>query len=101
MKRTIAFMTCAIALLAATVAWAQSLQPGKPEEVGLSSERLTKIGRVFSEDEDKSGAPPVAIISDASGVKSAVTSTRLPRGRTPIPVERRFAASSITGAARM
>ena len=43
----------------------------------------------------------VAIMSAASGVKSAVTSMRSPRGRTPIPVERRFAASSITGAASM
>ena len=29
----------------------------------------------------------VAAMSAASGVKSAVTSTRLPRGRTPKPVE--------------
>jgi hypothetical protein len=43
----------------------------------------------------------VAIINEASGVKSAVISTRLPRGRTPIPVERRFAARSITGTGRM
>ena len=43
----------------------------------------------------------VAIMSDALGVKSAVTSTRLPRGRTPMPVERRLAASSITGVGRM
>jgi hypothetical protein len=42
-----------------------------------------------------------AIISSASGVKSAVTSMRFERGRTPMPVERRFAASSITGIGRM
>ena len=41
-----------------------------------------------------------AIISDALGVKSAVTSMRSPRGRTPTPVERRLVASSITGAGR-
>jgi hypothetical protein len=44
---------------------------------------------------------PVAIISDALGVKSAVISMRSPRGRTPMPVERRLAASIITGAGRM
>ncbi|PYP78290.1 MAG: hypothetical protein DMD35_11820 [Gemmatimonadetes bacterium] len=42
----------------------------------------------------------VAAMSPASGVKSAVTSMRSPRGRTPTPVDRRFAASSITGAKR-
>ena len=43
----------------------------------------------------------VAIMSGASGVKSAVISMRSPRGLTPIPVERRFAASSITGTGRI
>ena len=43
----------------------------------------------------------VAIISAASGVKSAVISMRSTRGRAPIPVERRFAASSITGTGTM
>ena len=42
----------------------------------------------------------VAIISPGSGVKSTVTSTRSPRGRTPTPVERRFVASSATGIGR-
>jgi len=40
---------------------------------------------------------PVAIISSGTGVKSTVTSMRSPRGRTPTPVDRRFAASSMTG----
>ena len=43
----------------------------------------------------------VAIISPGSGVKSTVISIRLPRGRTPTPVERRFAPASITGTGRM
>ncbi len=67
MKRTIAFMTCAIALLAATVAWAQSLQPGKPEEVGLSSERLAKIGRVFKQDIDQGKIPGVVVMIARKG----------------------------------
>ena len=67
MKRTIAFMTCAIALLAATVAWAQSLQPGKPEEVGLSSERLAKTGRVFKQDIDQGKIPGVVVMIARKG----------------------------------
>jgi hypothetical protein len=39
--------------------------------------------------------------SAGSGVKSAVTSIRVTRGRTPMPVERRFAARSMTGAGRI
>ena len=43
----------------------------------------------------------MAIMSAALGVKSAVISIRFPRGRTPMPVERRLVASSITGTGRM
>ena len=43
----------------------------------------------------------VAIISPGSGVKSTVISMRLPRGRTPTPVERRFPPATITGTGRM
>ena len=67
MKRTIACTTCAIALLAATVAWAQSLQPAKPEEVGLSSERLAKIGRVFKQDIDQGKIPGVVVMIARKG----------------------------------
>jgi hypothetical protein len=45
--------------------------------------------------------PHVASIKAASGVKSAVISSREPRGRTPIALLFRFAASSATGAGRM
>ena len=41
-----------------------------------------------------------AIIRSGSGVKSTVTSTRFPRGRTPTPVLSRFEASSMTGTAQ-
>lgn len=43
----------------------------------------------------------VAIMSAGLGVKSEVISMRSGRGRTPTPVDRRLAASSITGAGRM
>jgi hypothetical protein len=43
----------------------------------------------------------VASINAASGVKSAVTSIRFPRGRTPTALLLRFAASSITGAGKI
>jgi CubicO group peptidase (beta-lactamase class C family) len=62
MRRIIAFMTCAFALSVATIAWAQSLQPAKPEEVGLSSERLAKIGRVFKQDIEQGRIPGVVVM---------------------------------------
>ena len=42
-----------------------------------------------------------ATIRPGSGVKSRVTSMRLLRGRTPTPVERRLAATIITGTGKM
>ena len=43
----------------------------------------------------------VASINAGSGVKSTVTSTRFPRGRTPTALLCRFVANKITGAGRM
>ena len=66
----------------------------------LNDRELLAIARAQFDDD---GVPPgqVAIMSGASGVKSAVISMRSPRGRTPMPVDLRFAARSITGTGSM
>jgi|SRR5215831_6228295 len=64
-KRAIAVVTCTIAIFATTVAWAQSLQPAKPEDVGLSSDRLAKIDRVFKQDIDQGKIPGHIYIAKA------------------------------------
>jgi hypothetical protein len=56
-NRAVGLVTCAVALFVTTVAWAQSLQPAKPEEIGLSSERLAKIGQVYKQDIDQGKIP--------------------------------------------
>jgi hypothetical protein len=43
----------------------------------------------------------VATMSAACGVKSAVTSMRVDRGRTPTPLDAGLVASTITGHGRM
>jgi CubicO group peptidase (beta-lactamase class C family) len=67
MKRAIASTMCAIALFATTVAWAQSLQPAKPEEVGLSSERLARIGQIFKQDIEQGKIPGVVVMIARKG----------------------------------
>jgi CubicO group peptidase (beta-lactamase class C family) len=66
-KGTIGFLTCAVALFATTLVWAQSLQPAKPEDVGLSSERLAKIGQVFKQDIDQSKIPGAVVMIARKG----------------------------------
>jgi CubicO group peptidase (beta-lactamase class C family) len=66
-KRAIGLVTCAVAVFATTVAWAQSLQPAKPEEVGLSSERLAKIGQVYKQDIDQGKIPGVVVMIARKG----------------------------------
>ncbi|HLJ64549.1 MAG TPA: serine hydrolase domain-containing protein [Stellaceae bacterium] len=61
MKRILAFL---LALCLSGAASAQSLAPAKPEEVGLSSERLAKIGTVFNEEIER-GRIPGAVIAVA------------------------------------
>jgi CubicO group peptidase (beta-lactamase class C family) len=44
-------LMCAVAFVAlAPVAWGQALQPAKPEEVGLSSQRLAKVAEAFNQE---------------------------------------------------
>ena len=73
---------------------------------------ITGMGSFFSSERSYEGhditsrtmptiSVAVATISPGSGVKSTVISIRLPRGRTPTPVERRFAPTTITGTGRM
>ena len=62
MPRTMRALLCAAAFLSVpAAAFAQSLQSAKPEDVGLSSQRLAKIADVFNQ-EIKDGKIPGAVI---------------------------------------
>ena len=76
----------------------------KPSMIGIlraASASSDKSSHVATSRTMPAISVPHAIISDELGVKSSVTSIRSPRGRTPTPVDSRFAASSMTGAGRM
>jgi len=47
MRRTAGALLCVVVLAAASTAWAQALAPAAPEEVGLSAQRLERVGQVF------------------------------------------------------
>ena len=60
----------AVAFLAAPVAWGRGLESGKPEDAGMSSERLAKMGEVFKK-EIQEGKIPGAVIMIARKGKVA------------------------------
>jgi CubicO group peptidase (beta-lactamase class C family) len=71
MKSHLRALMCAVAVVALTqFAWAQSLPSAKPEEVGLSSQRLAKIADAFSQ-EIKDQKIPGAVIMIARKGKVA------------------------------
>ena len=71
MPRNLRALLCAVAFLSVpAAASAQSLQPAKPEEVGLSSQRLAKIAEVFNQ-EIKDQKIPGAVIMIARKGKVA------------------------------
>jgi CubicO group peptidase (beta-lactamase class C family) len=74
MKRKIALLSAVLWLLTVTLAQAQSLAPAKPEQVGLSSERLARIMTTFRTDSEK-GQIPGAILLVARHGKIAVFDT--------------------------
>jgi len=62
MNRASGAVTLLAATLACHLAWAESLSPAKPEEVGLSTERLEKIGQVFTQDIAAGRIPGVVVM---------------------------------------
>jgi CubicO group peptidase (beta-lactamase class C family) len=57
-----------IIVLAATLsAGAQSLDPVKPEQVGLSSERLERIGKIFNQEIDQGKLPGAVVLVARKG----------------------------------
>ncbi|HEX8164737.1 MAG TPA: serine hydrolase domain-containing protein [Beijerinckiaceae bacterium] len=70
MQRNLRALLCAVAFLSVPAAYAQSLQPARPEDVGLSSQRLAKIAEVFNQ-EIRDGKIPGAVIMIARKGKVA------------------------------
>jgi CubicO group peptidase (beta-lactamase class C family) len=62
MKTLAMVLAAALSLLAAYPAGAQGLPAAKPEEVGLSSERLARIGAILRDDVERGRIPGVVIM---------------------------------------
>ncbi|MGH6898535.1 MAG: serine hydrolase domain-containing protein [Geminicoccaceae bacterium] len=65
MKRTSA-LVCVLVLVA-SVAWGRSLPTVEPEKVGLSSERLERIGQVLQEEIDEGRLPGAIVLIAREG----------------------------------
>lgn len=64
MKRSIGLVTLLLTLAVVGSAWAQALPGAKPEQVGLSSERLERIGRLVKADVENGRLPgAVALVA--------------------------------------
>jgi len=98
MKRVVGISTFVVALVATTFAWAQALAPAKPEEVGLSSQRLEKIGQVFKQDIEAGKIPGVVIMIARKGKLAYAESFGFQdKGKgTPMPKDAIFRAYSMT-----
>ena len=67
MRRTAGALLCVVVLAAASTAWAQSLAPAAPEEVGLSAQRLERVGQVFRQEIDQGKLPGVVLAIARNG----------------------------------
>ena len=78
MRRALSSFACIVCLVATVPTWAQSVTMAKPEEVGLSTERLERIGQVFNR-EIELGRLPGAVVVVARKGRPGQTCPRLGR----------------------
>jgi CubicO group peptidase (beta-lactamase class C family) len=98
MKRLCGACVGIIALVVVSSAWSQSLAPAKPEEVGLSPQRLARLDRFFQEEIDR-GRIPGAVIAVARKGKLAYFESfgfRDREGEAPMPRDAEFRIYSMT-----
>jgi CubicO group peptidase (beta-lactamase class C family) len=64
MKRLFGALVTVLVLVVSDVAWSQALAPAKPEEVGLSAQRLERVAQFFKQEIDQ-GRIPGAVLAIA------------------------------------
>jgi CubicO group peptidase (beta-lactamase class C family) len=96
MKRVSA-LVC-VFVLVASVAWGRSLPTVEPEKVGLSSERLQRIGRVFQQEIDQGRLPGAIVLIARKGEVAYFESFGLrdPASEAPMPKDAIFRIYSMT-----
>src|SRR5256886_14843388 len=71
MKRLSAPITALVVLLLTTFVWADALPSAKPEQVGLSSERLARVTQVLKAEIAKGQYPGAAVLGGGRGGMAA------------------------------
>ena len=66
-RRAFGPIACILYLAATLPVWPQSLTPAKPEEVGLSAERLDRIGQVLNREIDQGKLPGAVVVVARKG----------------------------------
>src|SRR2546426_12139568 len=91
MRRLVGPLASAVVALSAVTAWAQGLPPARPVEVGLSAERLDRIGSGLRGEIEKGKFPgAIALIARKRRVAYfgsfgfRATGTRAPSEKGPI-----------------
>src|SRR5713226_3750160 len=62
MRRLVTLVASLVVALSATIAWAQALPVARPEQVGLSPERLDRIGQIFRSEIEKGKLPGAVVL---------------------------------------
>jgi CubicO group peptidase (beta-lactamase class C family) len=98
MRRIASAFIYVVAVVAASTAWAQSLAPVKPEEVGLSSQRLERVGQFFKQEVDQGRIPGVVIAVARKGRLAYYEAYgfRDKQGEAPMPKDAVFRIYSMT-----
>ena len=96
-KRTLLAVSAAVVLLTAS-AWAETLPRTKPEQVGLSSERLEHLSRVLRNEIEKGKFPGAVALVARKGRIAYLESfgVRDPETRTPMTKDTIFRIYSMT-----
>jgi CubicO group peptidase (beta-lactamase class C family) len=96
MKR-ISALVCVLVLVA-SAAWGRSLPTVEPEKVGLSSERLQRIGQVFQQEIDQGRLPGAIVLIARKGEVAYFESFGLrdPASDAPMPKDAIFRIYSMT-----
>jgi CubicO group peptidase (beta-lactamase class C family) len=67
MRRALGSLACIVCLAATLPTWAQSVATAKPEEVGLSAERLQRIGQVLNREIEQGKLPGAVVVVARKG----------------------------------
>ena len=64
MRRLVSLVVSAAVALSAAITWAETLPSARPEQVGLSSERLDRVGQILRSEIEKGKLPgAVALVA--------------------------------------